>query len=44
MKATLTLGLDFYRVLSSISKELYEEFFFVDKSDTQFNYWIISIK
>ena len=39
LKVTLALGLDFYRVLSSITKELYEEFKFVDKSETEYNYW-----
>ena len=38
MKATLNLGVDFYRVLTSISKELYEEFKFVDKSGELYNY------
>ena len=35
----MTIGLDFYRVLTSIVKEFYEEFKFVDKSETQYNYW-----
>ena len=38
MKVTLAMGLDFYRVLTTIVKELYEEFVFVDKSETQYNY------